>query len=67
MQEMKRRRFDPWVSKIPWRRKGQPTPGFFPGETNGQKSLVGYSAGGWKELDMAEHTRYITQYINRVD
>ena len=53
MQEMKRRRFDPWVSKIPWRRKGQPPPGFFPGETNGQRSLVGYSSWGWKELDMA--------------
>ena len=23
--------FDPWVGKIPWRRKWQPTPVFFPG------------------------------------
>ena len=23
--------FDPWVRKIPWRRKRQPTPGFSPG------------------------------------
>ena len=25
--------FDPWVGKIPWRRAGQPTPGFLPGES----------------------------------
>ena len=31
MQEM-RRRFDPWVGKIPWRRAWQPTPVFLPGE-----------------------------------
>ena len=28
----RRRRFDPWVGKIPWRRKWQPTPGFLPGK-----------------------------------
>ena len=27
----KRRRFNPWVRKIPWRRKWQPTPVFLPG------------------------------------
>ena len=25
--------FDPWVEKIPWRRKWQPTPVFLPGES----------------------------------
>ena len=35
--------FDPWVRKIPWRREWQPTPVFLPGESHGQKSLVGYS------------------------
>ena len=39
----RRRRFDPWVRKILWRRKEQPTPVFMPGESNGQRSLVGYS------------------------
>ena len=29
--------------KIPWRRKWQPTPVFLPGESHGQRSLVGYS------------------------
>ena len=31
----------PWVGKIPWRRKWQPTPVFLPGESHGQKSLAG--------------------------
>ena len=35
--------FDPWVRKIPWRRKWQPAPGFLPGESHGWRSLVGYS------------------------
>ena len=34
---------DPWVGKIPWRRKWQCTPVFLPGESHGQTSLVGYS------------------------
>ena len=33
----------PWVGKIPWRKKWQPTPVFLPGESHGQRSLVGYS------------------------
>ena len=44
--------FDPWVGKIPWRREGQPTLVFLPGESHGQRSLVGYSPWGHKELDM---------------
>ena len=36
-----RNRFDPWVGKIPWRGAWQPTPVFLPGESHGQKSLVG--------------------------
>ena len=38
----KRCGFDPWVGKIPWRRKWQPTPVFLPGESRGQRRLVGY-------------------------
>ena len=36
-----RRRFDPWIRKICWRRKWQPTPVFLPGEAQGRGSLVG--------------------------
>ena len=52
----KRRSFAPWVGKIPWRRAWQPTPGFLPGDSHGQRSLVGYSPRGHKELDMTEMT-----------
>ena len=38
----KRHRFDPWVGGISWNRKWQPTPVFLPGESHGQRSLVGY-------------------------
>ena len=38
--------FDPWVEKIPWRRKWQLTPVFLPGKSHGQKSLTGYSPWG---------------------
>ena len=41
--QWRRPRFDPWVGKIPWRRKWQPTPVFLPGEFHRQRSLVGYS------------------------
>ena len=47
---------DPWVRKILWRRKWQPTPFFLPGESHGQRSLMGYSPCGCKESDMTEAT-----------
>ena len=37
-----------------WRREWQSTPVFLPGESHGQRSLVGYSPWGYKELDMTE-------------
>ena len=46
--------FDPWVRKIPWRRKWQPTPMFLPGKSHGQRSLVGYTLWGHKELNTTE-------------
>ena len=41
--------FDPWVRKIPWRRKWQPTPILLPRKFNGWRSLVGYSPWSLKE------------------
>ena len=41
----RRRGFDPWAGKIPWRRKWQPTPVFLPGKST-DFSLVGYSQWG---------------------
>ena len=46
--------FDPWVRKIPWRRKWQSTPVLLPGKSHGQRSLVGYSPWGRKESGMTE-------------
>ena len=43
-----------WVRKIPWRRKWQPTAVFLPGESHGQRSLVGYRPGRHKESDMTK-------------
>ena len=40
--------FNPWVRKIPWRRKGQPTAVFLPGEPHRQRSLAGFSPWGRK-------------------
>ena len=52
----KRCRFDPWVGKIPWKRAWLPTPVFLPGESHGQRDLVGYSPWGLKEWDTTEAT-----------
>ena len=54
--------FDPWVRKIPWRRKQQPTPIFLSGEFHGQRSLVDYSPWGSQRVG---HTEWLTQtYIS---
>ena len=43
-------RFDPWVRKIPWRRKWQATPVFLSEKSHGQRRLVGYSPWGHKRV-----------------
>ena len=50
----RRCRLDPWVRKIPWRKKWQHTPGFLPGKFHGQ-SLAGPQSR--KESDRTEYTR----------
>ena len=55
MQETGRRcGFDPWIRKILWRRKWQPTPVFLPRKSHEPRSLKGYSPQGHKELDTTE-------------
>ena len=54
-----RSRFSPWVGRILWRRKWQPTPLFLPGKSHGQRSLENYSPWGCKETD-TEHACKIT-------
>ena len=46
--------FSPWVGKIPWRRKWQPTPVFLPRKSHAQRSLAGYSPQGHIASDMTE-------------
>ena len=50
---------DPWVRKVPWRKKWQPTPVFLPGKSHGWGSLVGYSPWGHKESDMTERLHFL--------
>ena len=38
--------FNPWIRKIPWRRKWQSILIFLPGKSRGQRSLAGYSPWG---------------------
>ena len=52
----KKHRFEPWVSKIPWGRKWQPTPLFLSEKFQGQRSLVDYSSRGHKGDWMNEHS-----------
>ena len=46
--------FNPWVRKVPWKRKRQPTPVFLPGKFHGQRSLAGYCPWGCKGLNITE-------------
>ena len=55
-------RFDPWVLKIPWRRKWQPTPVFLPGIFHGQRNYGLQSMGlqrGWHDWV----TKYTHAYL----
>ena len=38
------------LGRFPWRREWQPIPAFLPGESHGQRSLVGYSRWGHKDI-----------------
>ena len=63
--QCKKRRFDPWIGTIPWRRKWQPTPVFLPGKSHGQKSLVGYSPWSPKESNTTDpaHTHHLPRLL----
>ena len=50
----RRCRFNPWVRKIPRRRKWQPTSVFLTEKSHGQRNLMGCSPRGHKEWHMTE-------------
>ena len=52
--------FDPWIGKIPWKRKWQPTPVFLPGESHRQRS---YSPWGLKKSHTTEQTQFSQNYF----
>ena len=59
--------FDPWVGKIPWRMKWQPTPEFLPGKSHGQRSLAGYSPWDHKRVRhnwATKQQQYVCVYIS---
>ena len=43
--QYKKQEFNPWIGKIPWRRKWQPTLVFLPGKSHGQRSLTDCRVG----------------------
>ena len=52
--QCKEHEFNPWVGKVPWRRKWQPAPIFLSGKVSGQRSLAGYSPWGHRESGMTK-------------
>ena len=54
MLETEETQVRPRLGKIAWRRKWQPCLLFLPGESQGQRSLVGYLTKGGKALDMSD-------------
>ena len=60
VQETRETGFDPWVRKIPWRRKWQPTPVLLSGESHGQRSLGATVHGATKSRRQLsdEHTHW---------
>ena len=54
----RRHGFNLWIWKILWRRKWQPKPVLFPGESHGQRSLAGCGPKGCKESDKNEATKH---------
>ena len=61
--QCRRHRFDPWVRKLPWKRKWQPTPVLLSGEFHGQRSL----AWGCKESDTTERVSTQETYLRGLE
>ena len=58
----KRHGFVPWVGKILWKRKWEPTPVFLPRESHGQRNLRSYGPQCLKESDMTEATYHVSLF-----
>ena len=58
--------FSPWVGKIPWSRKRQPTPVFLPGESHGQRGLASSSSWSHKKSDVTEQHQQLASLTKAV-
>ena len=58
---------DPWIGKIPQRRKRQPTPVFLPGKSHGQRSLVAAVHGLQKRVRRDLATKQQQQQQDSLD
>ena len=62
--QCRRCKFSPWVRKITWSRKWQPTPVFLAGEFHGQRILVHYRTWGCKSVS---HTHTYSKCIENIE
>ena len=56
--------FDPWVGKMPWRKKWKPTPVLLPGKFYGWRSLAGYSLWSHKKSDTTKQLHF--HFLNSI-
>ena len=58
---------NPWVGKIPWRRKWPPTPVFLPGKFHGQRSTVAIIHSMTKsQTRLCTHTHICTHTLQEL-
>ena len=57
--------FDPWIGKIPWRRKWQPISVFLPGKSHGQRIPVIYSP--WDHIESGMTELHVHTQLSRTD
>ena len=54
--------FNPWVRRISWRRKWQPTLVFLPGKSHGQRNLAGYTPMG-RRVGLSTARTRLNKYV----
>ena len=64
VKQCRRPGFNPWVGKIPWRRKWQPTPVSLPGESHGQRIDRLQSMGPQSRTRLSDFTFTFRSLLN---
>ena len=62
-RQCRRLEFNPWVRKMPWRRKWQP---ILARKIPGTEEPGGYSPWGWKESDMTKATEHACTHYEMI-